>query len=150
MAIKIAKNPPRENVKDMARVVKNRLNLAKRDFDWKSARKNAGSRELAKNWGSAANKLIRGNPKTLALQPAQSVPNPVDSKVATMSWMIAKIPKTSPLHNPTLMSYVFLILTIRCKLSQRIIRRRVKIIATMNIARCAGVLLRKIRRRWWR
>lgn len=33
MAIKIAKNPPRENVKDMARVVKNRLNLAKRDFD---------------------------------------------------------------------------------------------------------------------
>ena len=32
MAIKIAKNPPRENVKDMARVVKNRLNLAKRDF----------------------------------------------------------------------------------------------------------------------
>ena len=33
MAIKIAKNPPRENVKDMARVVKNRLNLARRDFD---------------------------------------------------------------------------------------------------------------------
>ena len=33
MVIKIAKNPPRENVKDMARVVKNRLNLAKRDFD---------------------------------------------------------------------------------------------------------------------
>ena len=33
MAIKIAKNPPRENVKDMARVAKNRLNLAKRDFD---------------------------------------------------------------------------------------------------------------------
>jgi FlaA1/EpsC-like NDP-sugar epimerase len=33
MAIKIAKNPPRENVKDMARDVKNRLNLAKRDFD---------------------------------------------------------------------------------------------------------------------
>ena len=33
MAIKIAKNPPRENVKDMAIVVKNRLNLAKRDFD---------------------------------------------------------------------------------------------------------------------
>ena len=33
VAIKIAKNPPRENVKDMARVVKNRLNLAKRDFD---------------------------------------------------------------------------------------------------------------------
>ena len=33
MAIKIAKNPPRENVKDMAMVVKNRLNLAKRDFD---------------------------------------------------------------------------------------------------------------------
>ena len=33
IAIKIAKNPPRENVKDMARVVKNRLNLAKRDFD---------------------------------------------------------------------------------------------------------------------
>ena len=33
MAIKIAKNPPRENVKDMARVVKNRLNLTKRDFD---------------------------------------------------------------------------------------------------------------------
>ena len=32
MAIKIAKNPPRENVKDMARVVKNRLNLTKRDF----------------------------------------------------------------------------------------------------------------------
>lgn len=31
-AIKIAKNPPRENVKDMARVVKNRLNLARRDF----------------------------------------------------------------------------------------------------------------------
>ena len=29
MAIKIAKNPPRENVKDMARVVKNRLNLAR-------------------------------------------------------------------------------------------------------------------------
>ena len=28
-AIKIAKNPPRENVKDMARVVKNRLNLAR-------------------------------------------------------------------------------------------------------------------------
>ena len=33
MAIKIAKNPPRENVKYMARDVKNRLNLAKRDFD---------------------------------------------------------------------------------------------------------------------
>jgi len=33
VAIKIAKNPPRENVKDMARVVKNRLNLARRDFD---------------------------------------------------------------------------------------------------------------------
>ena len=33
MAIKIAKNPPRENVKDMARVVKNRLNLARRYFD---------------------------------------------------------------------------------------------------------------------
>lgn len=33
MAIKIAKNPPRENVKDMAMVVKNRLNLARRDFD---------------------------------------------------------------------------------------------------------------------
>ncbi len=33
MVIKIAKNPPRENVKDMARVVKDRLNLAKRDFD---------------------------------------------------------------------------------------------------------------------
>ncbi len=33
MVIKIAKNPPRENVKDMARVVKNRLNLARRDFD---------------------------------------------------------------------------------------------------------------------
>ena len=33
MAIKIAKNPPRENVKDMAIVVKNRLNLARRDFD---------------------------------------------------------------------------------------------------------------------
>ena len=33
IAIKIAKNPPRENVKDMARVVKNRLNLARRDFD---------------------------------------------------------------------------------------------------------------------
>ena len=33
MAIKIAKNPPRENVKDMARVVKNRLNLARRDSD---------------------------------------------------------------------------------------------------------------------
>ena len=33
IAIKIAKNPPRENVKDMAIVVKNRLNLARRDFD---------------------------------------------------------------------------------------------------------------------
>ena len=33
MVIKIAKNPPRENVKDMARDVKNRLNLARRDFD---------------------------------------------------------------------------------------------------------------------
>ena len=33
IAIKIAKNPPRENVKDMARVVKNRLNLARRYFD---------------------------------------------------------------------------------------------------------------------
>ena len=33
MAIKVAKNPPRENVKDMARVVKNRLDLARRDFD---------------------------------------------------------------------------------------------------------------------
>ena len=33
MAIKIAKNPPRENVKDMAMVVKNRLDLARRDFD---------------------------------------------------------------------------------------------------------------------
>lgn len=62
---------------------------------------------MAKNCGSAANKLIRGNPKTSALQPAQSVPNPVGSKVATISWMIAKIPKTSPLHSPILMSLRF-------------------------------------------
>ena len=81
----------------------------RRDFGWKRAKKKAGSRALAKNCGSAANRLMRGKPKTSALQPEQSVPKPVGSKVATMSWIIAKIPKTRPLHKPNLTNLCFLV-----------------------------------------
>ena len=99
MPIAKAIKAPLENVRPIVKELNVKENNASLDFLWTNENKlinNTGSKLLAKNRGSAANKLILGKPKTDPVQFLHSIPKSSAVKELTVNWINANIEKTNP------------------------------------------------------